>query len=54
MLKLCHRQRRKAGGLKAIEAKGYYYLILLDLKMTIPTGWCNCSWNQNPGGNQIQ
>lgn len=40
MLKLCHRQRRKAVGLKVIVAKGYYYLILLDLKVTVPTGWC--------------
>lgn len=40
MLKLCHRQRRKAHGLKVIVAKGYDYLILLDLKVTVPTGWC--------------
>lgn len=40
MLKLCHWQRRKADGLKVIVAKGYYYLILLDLKVTVPTGWC--------------
>lgn len=41
MLKLCHKQRRKADGLKVIVAKGYYYLILLDLKMTVPAGWPN-------------
>lgn len=40
MLKLCHRQRRKADGLKVIVAKGYYYLILFDLKVTVLTGWC--------------
>lgn len=39
MLKLCHGQRRKADGLKVIVAKGYYYLILLDLKVTVPTAW---------------